>query len=152
MLMLGSIGWILNKTQNCHWRKSKIKVIALGSGGGSIKEDRDAGRYYTSKNLETTLNNCYSACPLVFLGGKKNNNVTISIFGVSQNIHKRRRYFPKFSPNISWGRRVCKIYGASSDYVLDNMLSAEPNQMWLFKSSMIYVSVGSHHDSKSLLT
>ena len=45
-------------------------TIALGSGGGYVSEAIKAGIYIRSKGLNTTLwNNCYSACPLVFIGG-----------------------------------------------------------------------------------
>lgn len=52
-------------------RNPEVKFIALGSPGGSVYEAISAGRYIRSKGLETVLwNNCLSACPLVFLGGK----------------------------------------------------------------------------------
>ena len=51
-------------------RNPSVEVVSLGSGGGSVYEAIQAGRYIRSKGLATTLwNNCYSACPLVFAGG-----------------------------------------------------------------------------------
>lgn len=50
----------------------EVEIIALGSSGGSVKEAILAGYFIREKKLETTLwNNCYSACPLVFIGGVK---------------------------------------------------------------------------------
>lgn len=47
-----------------------VHFVALGSGGGSVAEALAAGRVIRARGLTTTLwNNCYSACPLVFVGG-----------------------------------------------------------------------------------
>ena len=47
-----------------------IDQIALGSGGGSVKDAILAGREIRRRGIETTLyGNCYSACPLVYVGG-----------------------------------------------------------------------------------
>lgn len=47
-----------------------VEVVMLGSGGGYIDEAMKAGAYIRRKGLDTTLyNNCYSACPLVFMAG-----------------------------------------------------------------------------------
>ena len=48
----------------------KVTTVALGSGGGYVNEAIEAGRYIRARGLKTTLwNNCFSACPLVFIGG-----------------------------------------------------------------------------------
>lgn len=47
-----------------------IEIVALGSGGGLVREAIEAGLVIRRRGLSTTLwNDCYSACPLVFLGG-----------------------------------------------------------------------------------
>lgn len=47
-----------------------IEEVALGSGGGSIRDALLAGYEIRRRGLSTTLNgNCFSACPLVFMGG-----------------------------------------------------------------------------------
>lgn len=47
-----------------------VKFIALGSHGGSIRDAMLAGFEIRRRGLGTTLwNNCYSACPFVFMGG-----------------------------------------------------------------------------------
>lgn len=53
----------------------KIEAVALGSGGGLVYEAMRAGDYIRLKDLDTVLyNNCYSACPLVFMGGSQRQN------------------------------------------------------------------------------
>ena len=47
-----------------------IAEITLGSGGGSVRDAVLAGVLIRTRGLDTTIyGNCYSACPLVFLGG-----------------------------------------------------------------------------------
>lgn len=53
----------------------RIEEVALGSGGGLVKEAMRAGEFIRHRGLETTLyNNCYSACPLVFMAGVQRSN------------------------------------------------------------------------------
>lgn len=114
----------------------KIKVIALGSGGGLIKEALDAGRYIRSKNLETTLwSNCYSACPLVFLGGKNRTIMSPYPYLGFHKIYTKEGVISNFHPIYREVADYVKSMGASSNYVLGNMLSAEPNQMRIIQES-----------------
>jgi hypothetical protein len=47
-----------------------VSEVTLGSGGGSVRDALIAGLLIRSRGLDTTIyGNCYSACPLVFLGG-----------------------------------------------------------------------------------
>lgn len=49
---------------------TSISEVTLGSGGGSVRDALIAGLLIRSRGLDTTIyGNCYSACPLVFLGG-----------------------------------------------------------------------------------
>ena len=49
-----------------------IEEISLGSGGGSVSDALLAGYEIRRRGLSTTLHgNCFSACPLVFMGGVK---------------------------------------------------------------------------------
>lgn len=49
-----------------------VKVVGLGSGGGLVKEALRAGLYIRQNGYDTVLwNNCYSACPLVFMAGNQ---------------------------------------------------------------------------------
>ena len=47
-----------------------VDEVALGSAGGSVADAFFAGLAVRKKGLNTTIKgNCYSACPIVFLGG-----------------------------------------------------------------------------------
>lgn len=49
-----------------------IETVALGSGGGNVVEALEARYFIRSQGLDTTLwNNCYSACTIVFMGGRQ---------------------------------------------------------------------------------
>ncbi|WP_170207061.1 hypothetical protein [Roseinatronobacter monicus] len=49
-----------------------IEEIGLGSAGGSVRDALLAGYEIRRRGLTTTLHgNCFSACPLVFMGGKE---------------------------------------------------------------------------------
>lgn len=124
------------KLQKAIEENPKIKVIALGSGGGLIKEALDAGRYIRSKNLETTLwNNCYSACPLVFLGGKQRTIMSPYPYLGFHKIYTKEGAISNFHPIYREVAEYVKSMGVSSNYVLNNMLSAEPNQMRIIQES-----------------
>jgi hypothetical protein len=48
----------------------EVQEVTLGSAGGSVRDALVAGAAIRSRGLGTTIyGNCYSACPLVFLGG-----------------------------------------------------------------------------------
>ncbi len=48
-----------------------VTEVTLGSSGGSIRDALIAGLMIRQRGLNTTIyGNCYSACPLVFMGGK----------------------------------------------------------------------------------
>jgi len=48
----------------------EVRVVSLGSGGGSVYEAIRSGLLIRSLNLDTSLwNNCYSACTIVFIAG-----------------------------------------------------------------------------------
>lgn len=47
-----------------------IEEVALGSGGGSVTDAILSGLEIRRRNLNTTIfANCFSACPLIFMGG-----------------------------------------------------------------------------------
>ena len=48
----------------------EIQGIALGSGGGSVRDALLSGYEIRRRGLSTTIyGNCFSACPLIFMGG-----------------------------------------------------------------------------------
>ncbi len=109
----------------------KARTIALGSGGGSVKEALEAGWFIRRHRLDTTLwNGCYSACPLVFLGGV---NRTIfspyPVLGLHQIYKKNGMPLPTNDPVYASIYSYIKVMGANPKYVISNMLVATPTQM-----------------------
>jgi hypothetical protein len=48
----------------------QVTTVGLGSGGGSVRDAVLAGQEIRKRGLDTQLSGpCYSACPLVFIGG-----------------------------------------------------------------------------------
>lgn len=111
-------------------KNPQVTIIALGSRGGSVSEAITAGNFIRSRNLETTLwNGCYSACPLVFLGGIKRSiwspypNLGLhqmSINGVAIPINHNA-----YSIINSYAKKM----GADGNFVVLNMWKARPENM-----------------------
>jgi type II secretory pathway pseudopilin PulG len=107
-----------------------VETIALGSAGGSVNEALEAGRYIRSKGLGTILwNNCYSACPLVFMGG-----VERTIWSPYPSLGLHQVYSKDGATPLD--SRVYKdIFayltdmGVDTRFVLTNMWKASPNTM-----------------------
>ncbi|MDF2232412.1 hypothetical protein P2H44_07575 [Albimonas sp. CAU 1670] len=58
------------KFRNAVEENKELNQIALGSAGGSVLDALRAGMLIRERGFETTIYaNCYSACPLVFMGG-----------------------------------------------------------------------------------
>lgn len=108
----------------------RVKFIALGSGGGSVKEALAAGTLIRAKGLATTVwNNCYSACPLVFAGGvDRNVHSPYPSFGFHQ-IYTQRGAIPLDSPVYTRVAAYLKEMGVNERYVLAAMLRANPSEM-----------------------
>ncbi|MBX9862412.1 MAG: hypothetical protein K2Y42_06625 [Hyphomicrobium sp.] len=107
-----------------------VKYVAMGSGGGSVRDAILAGMLIRRRGLETTLMaDCYSACPLLFLGG------------VSRTVWSpyRRLGFHQVSRNGQalpldddiYGviRKYTENMGANGAFVLKSMQSAAPRDM-----------------------
>lgn len=53
-------------------QNTQIKEVALGSAGGSVRDAVLSGMEIRQRGLTTTLHGpCYSACPLMFMGGER---------------------------------------------------------------------------------
>lgn len=111
-------------------RAPKAEFVALGSGGGSVAEAIASGRLIRSRGLTTTIwNNCYSACPLVFLGGvDRHVNSPYPSFGFHQ-ISTSSGAIPKSSPVYARVADYIREMGANDQFVLTAMLRATPEQM-----------------------
>lgn len=111
-------------------RAPKAEFIALGSGGGSVAEAIASGRMIRSRGLATTIwNNCYSACPLVFLGGvERYVHSPYPSFGFHQ-ISTPAGAIPKSSPVYAHVGNYIREMGADDYFFLAAMLGATPAQM-----------------------
>ncbi|PCJ75346.1 MAG: hypothetical protein COA53_05410 [Rhodobacteraceae bacterium] len=112
---------------------SNIQTIALGSAGGSVIDALEAGKMIRALKLNTTLTaNCYSACPLVFMGGVKR-----TIWSPYPEIGFHRMYWsngvavaPGDDLYFDISNYVSKM-GANERFVLASMFSAEPDKMFV---------------------
>lgn len=111
-------------------RAPKATFIALGSGGGSVAEAIDSGQLIRSKGLATTIwNNCYSACPLVFLGGvERHIHSPYPSLGFHQ-ISTPGGAISTNSPVYAIVAAYIRSMGVNDQFVLSAMLSATPAQM-----------------------
>lgn len=108
----------------------KVKTVALGSGGGLVREAILAGYEIRKRGLETTVwNNCYSACPLVFLGGIQRTVWSpYPELGFHQ-IYNSNGALPSDSKIYDIVRRYADDMGVQSNALISLMLSATPNEM-----------------------
>ena len=112
----------------------KVTTVALGSGGGYVNEAIEAGRYIRARGLKTTLwNNCFSACPLVFIGG-----VERLVWSPYPQLGFHKFYTPSGAiPPTSSVYREVAVYvsqmGVSSRFVLQKIFSAEPSHVFVIR-------------------
>lgn len=110
-----------------------IEEVSLGSGGGSVRDALLAGFEIRRLGLITTLTgNCFSACPLVFMGG------------VSRILWANRPYELGFhqiytddgnaisfdDPTYDLVRQYMTEMGVNPQMVIPWMLSAGPSEMF----------------------
>lgn len=110
----------------------KATFVALGSGGGSVAEAIASGRLIRSKGLKTTIwNNCYSACPLVFLGGvERHVHSPYPSLGFHQ-ISTSAGVITKNSPVYARVADYIREMGTDEQFVINSMLRAAPQQMYM---------------------
>lgn len=111
----------------------KVQSVGLGSGGGYVYEALRAGAYIRSKGLETVLwNNCYSACPLVFMGGIQRNNWSpYPTLGFHQVYTPDGKPAPLDSQVYKDVYRYLIVMDIEPRYVIQKMWSAAPSEMAL---------------------
>ena len=114
-------------------RNPQIGIVTLGSGGGSVVEAMKAGRLIRSKGLHTELwNSCYSACPLVLMGGvtrtSMDNKLEIGFHQVSIN----GRAVPLDSYTYLAIYEYANMMGVDGAFVVKSMWSAPPESMKVF--------------------
>ena len=109
-----------------------ITEVTLGSGGGSVYDALIAGQTIRKLGLSTTIyGNCYSACPLVFLGGKRR-----VVWAAPYRLGFHQIYTGEgvAIPFDDYLYTVIANYtikmGANPRYVLAWMYSASPSEMY----------------------
>lgn len=107
-----------------------VKFIALGSPGGAIYEAMRAGLLIRERKIETTqYADCFSACPLVFLGGVRrtiwDGTDKMGFHQVSQN----GKAVPLSSEVYDHVRSYVSKMGADPAIVLAWMHYSGPNEM-----------------------
>jgi hypothetical protein len=108
----------------------EVKYVALGSGGGSVRDAILAGLLIRKKRLDTTLvSDCYSACPLLYLGGA---NRTIwspyRRLGFHQASHNGKAV-PTDDNVYELIRKYATSMGADGSFLLAQMHSSTPENM-----------------------
>lgn len=108
-----------------------VQSVALGSGGGYVYEAIKAGAYIRSKGLETVLwNNCYSACPLVFMGGIQRENWSpYPVLGFHQVYSQTGEAAPLDDQIYKDIYQYLLAMGIEPRYVIQKMWSAPPTGM-----------------------
>ncbi len=111
-------------------KSPRVKYVALGSGGGSVRDAILAGLLIRKKRLETTLkSDCYSACPLLFLGGVQRTVLSpYRRLGFHQ-ISRDGRAVPPDDEVYALVRKYADSMGADGSFVLAQMQSAKPSAM-----------------------
>lgn len=113
----------------------KVKSVGLGSGGGYVYEALRAGAYIRSKGLETVLwNNCYSACPLVFMGGVQRENWSpYPVLGFHQVYDQTGKASPRDDQVYKDIYQYLVRMDIEPRYVIQKMWSAPPSEMALIE-------------------
>ena len=109
-----------------------VRAVALGSQGGSVAEAIAAGSEIRRRGLETTVwANCYSACPLVLLGGARR-----TMWSPYSDIGFHQLSTPDgaLEPDSAWygvlGEYI-EAMGANPRTVLAYIFAAEPDEIFI---------------------
>ncbi|WP_171172962.1 hypothetical protein [Ruegeria sp. HKCCD8929] len=109
----------------------EVTDIALGSGGGNVGEAVRAGRAIRERGLRTQLiDNCYSACPLVFLGGAERYLWAGSDRLGFHQISASDVALPAGHEGYKLVSKYASEMGADGQWVVEAMLAAQPNEMY----------------------
>lgn len=109
-----------------------ITTITLGSGGGNVVNAIKAGIMIRQRGLETELyDNCFSACPLVFMGGVRR---TLWAMEASLGFHQAS-IEGKAVPRDADIYRLIEAYvremKVDAEFVMRAMMSAGPGAMFI---------------------
>ena len=110
----------------------RIEEVSLGSGGGSVRDALLAGYEIRRLGLNTTIHgNCFSACPLVFMGGVKR-----VLWAAPHRLGFHQIYtgdghaISEDDLIYDIARRYMNEMGISSQTVISWMLSSRPSEMF----------------------
>jgi hypothetical protein len=109
-----------------------VREVALGSGGGSVRDAMLAGYEIRRLGLSTTIfGPCYSACPLVFFGGAHRILwASPNRLGFHQVYSNEGGTVPADDPIYGLISRYMIAMGVNPQIVLPWMLSASPQEMF----------------------
>lgn len=109
-----------------------ITEVTLGSGGGSVHDALLAGVMIRQRGLNTTIyGNCFSACPLVFMGGNRR-----VVWAAPYRLGFHQIYtgggvaIPLDDKLYGFVSQYVARMGGEPRYVLSWMFSASPSQMY----------------------
>lgn len=112
-------------------KNPKVKHVVLGSGGGNVYQALLAGEFIRTRNLKTVLGDwCYSACPLVFMGGVQRTICSpfpaLGFHQISDKDGKAVLATDRVYRDVA---NYLLRMGVESTYVLHQMWSAQPHDM-----------------------
>jgi len=109
-----------------------VTEVALGSGGGSVRDALLSGYEIRRRGLSTTIyGNCFSACPLVFMGGERRVLwASPSRLGFHQIYTGDGKAIAFDDPIYGLTARYMTAMGVNPQVVIPWMLSARPNEMF----------------------
>ncbi len=125
-------------------KNPQIKIVNIGSGGGVVYDAMKAGRLIRQKKMSTYLvNNCYSACTLLFMGGVERNIAgpypLLGFHQVSKSVTLKTGVeidvaVPANSKVYIDIRNYSNEMGVNADWIFGKMLSASPSGMHILDS------------------
>ena len=104
----------------------EVEIIALGSAGGSVVDAILSGLEVRKRGLSTTLHGpCFSACPLVFMGGERR---TIWM-GAGPHLGFHRVYTPLGEVPLD-----DKVYREIAEYIASMGVDPNPVLEWMARA------------------
>lgn len=110
----------------------ETREVVLGSGGGSVRDALAAGNLIRQRGLDTSIfGNCYSACPLVFIGGVNRNLwASLNRLGFHQVYVGQGEALPFDDPVYQAIYGYLSAMGVDPEIVISWMWSARPGDMF----------------------
>ena len=131
LIVLGKIeAGFFDRLEKALSENPNIKFIALGSPGGAVYEAMAAGLLIREKGIETTqYADCFSACPLVFLGGVRRTVWDMTDKMGFHQISQNGQAVPLNSEVYDHVRSYISVMGGNDAIVLAWMHYSGPREM-----------------------